>query len=74
MSVGEPHSAFGQRIQLRGRDLALRIIGAEVAEPLVEEVVAELRRRDISVATGVFGADMSVSLVNDGPVRLIVEV
>jgi len=46
----------------------------EVAEPLVEEVVAELRRRGISVATGVFGADMSVSLVNDGPVTLIVEV
>lgn len=45
-----------------------------VAEPLVEEVVAELRRRNVSVATGVFGADMSVSLVNDGPVTLIVEV
>jgi D-tyrosyl-tRNA(Tyr) deacylase len=41
---------------------------------LIEEVVAELRRRDIVVATGVFGADMSVSLVNDGPVTLIVEV
>jgi D-tyrosyl-tRNA(Tyr) deacylase len=46
----------------------------EIAEPLIEEVVAELRRRDIVVATGVFGADMSVSLVNDGPVTLIVEV
>ena len=33
--VREPHSAFGQRIQLRGRDLALRIIGTEVAEALV---------------------------------------
>ena len=46
----------------------------DVAEPLIEEVVAELRRRDVEVATGRFGADMSVSLVNDGPVTLIVEV
>lgn len=46
----------------------------DVAEPLIEEVIAELRRRDVEVATGRFGADMSVALVNDGPVTLIVEV
>ena len=46
----------------------------DVAEPLIDEVVAELRRRDVDVATGRFGADMSVALVNDGPVTLIVEV
>lgn len=46
----------------------------DVAEPLIDEVVAELRRRDIDVATGQFGADMAVALVNDGPVTLIVEV
>lgn len=46
----------------------------EVAEPLVDEVVAELRRLGATVATGVFGADMRVALVNDGPVTLIVEV
>ena len=46
----------------------------EIAAPLVEEVVAELRRRDVEVATGQFGADMAVALVNDGPVTLIVEV
>ena len=46
----------------------------DVAEPLIDEVVAELRRRDIEVATGQFGADMAVALVNDGPVTLIVEV
>lgn len=45
----------------------------DVAEPLVDEVVAELRRLGVSVATGRFGADMSVELVNDGPVTLIVE-
>ena len=44
-----------------------------VAEPLVEEVVAELRRRGATVATGRFGAHMQVLLVNDGPVTLILE-
>ena len=46
----------------------------EVAEPLVEEVVAELRRRGCTVATGVFGARMQVSSVNDGPMTLLLEV
>jgi D-tyrosyl-tRNA(Tyr) deacylase len=46
----------------------------EVAEPLVEAVVEELRRLGTTVATGRFGADMAVSLVNDGPVTLLIEV
>jgi D-aminoacyl-tRNA deacylase len=46
----------------------------DVAEPLVDEVVAELRRLGAEVATGVFGADMDVELVNDGPVTLLLEV
>jgi D-tyrosyl-tRNA(Tyr) deacylase len=45
-----------------------------VAEPLVDAVVAELRGRGATVATGVFGADMAVELVNDGPFTVIVEV
>ncbi|MFN8075466.1 MAG: D-aminoacyl-tRNA deacylase [Kineosporiaceae bacterium] len=45
-----------------------------VAQPLVDAVVAALRDRGIEVATGRFGADMSVELVNDGPVTLILEV
>ena len=45
----------------------------EVAEPLVEALVAALRDRGAEVATGRFGADMSVSLVNDGPVTLLLE-
>jgi len=44
-----------------------------VAEPLVDEVVSALRKLGAQVETGVFGADMQVSLVNDGPVTLIVE-
>ena len=46
----------------------------DVAEPLVAEVVAELRRRGCTVATGVFGARMLVSSVNEGPMTLLLEV
>jgi D-aminoacyl-tRNA deacylase len=45
-----------------------------VAEPLVDEMVASLRALGARVETGVFGTDMRVSLVNDGPVTLILEV
>jgi D-aminoacyl-tRNA deacylase len=44
-----------------------------VAEPLVDAVVAALRELGASVQTGVFGADMQVSLVNDGPVTLVLD-
>ena len=46
----------------------------ELAEPLVDAVVAELRARGATVATGVFGADMAVASVNDGPFTVLVEV
>ncbi|MGY1908351.1 D-aminoacyl-tRNA deacylase [Modestobacter sp. SYSU DS0902] len=46
----------------------------EVAEPLVEEVVAELRRRGTVVATGRFGARMQVASVNEGPMTLHLDV
>jgi D-aminoacyl-tRNA deacylase len=45
----------------------------EVAEPLVERVVAELRALGATVATGRFRTDMHVELVNDGPVTVMVE-
>jgi D-tyrosyl-tRNA(Tyr) deacylase len=45
-----------------------------VAEPLVNAVVEELRKLGAHVETGRFGADMKVSLVNDGPITLIVDV
>jgi D-tyrosyl-tRNA(Tyr) deacylase len=45
-----------------------------VAEPLVAAFVADLRDLGASVETGIFGADMQVELVNDGPVTLIVEI
>jgi D-aminoacyl-tRNA deacylase len=44
-----------------------------VAEPLVAEVISSLRALGARVETGVFGADMQVSLVNDGPVTILIE-
>jgi D-tyrosyl-tRNA(Tyr) deacylase len=44
-----------------------------VAEPLVESFAAALRELGLEVATGRFGADMALSLVNDGPVTLLLE-
>jgi D-tyrosyl-tRNA(Tyr) deacylase len=46
----------------------------DVAEPLVEAVVGELRARGAGVATGRFGARMHVSSVNDGPFTVLLEV
>ncbi len=44
-----------------------------VAEPLVSAVVRALRDLGARVQTGVFGAEMEVSLVNDGPVTIIID-
>lgn len=44
-----------------------------VAEPLVDAFVEALRARGAEVHTGVFGADMQVSLTNDGPITLLLE-
>ena len=43
------------------------------AEPLVDAVVAELRRLGATVATGRFRTEMQVALVNDGPVTVLLE-
>jgi D-tyrosyl-tRNA(Tyr) deacylase len=44
-----------------------------VAEPLVTATAEALRGHGLSVATGVFGAEMAVELVNDGPMTLLLE-
>lgn len=43
------------------------------AEPLYEQFNNLLREKGLAVETGVFGADMDVSLVNDGPVTLVLD-
>ena len=45
-----------------------------VAEPLIDTLVAELRAEGATVSTGSFGADMQVSLVNDGPITILLEI
>ena len=44
-----------------------------VSEPAYEAVCAELERLGAKVARGVFGADMRVESVNDGPVTLVLD-
>ena len=45
----------------------------EVANPLYEQLVRLLRESGLPVETGVFQAEMAVSLVNDGPVTLLLD-
>ncbi len=45
----------------------------EVAEPLIEALVRNLRAKGLAVPTGVFGADMEVEILNDGPVTISIE-
>jgi D-tyrosyl-tRNA(Tyr) deacylase len=59
----------------RGRRPSWRAAApGEVAEPLVDAVASALGDLGATVATGTFGATMSVELVNDGPVTVLVEV
>lgn len=46
---------------------------SSIAEPLYQEFLAQAAKEVKIVESGVFGADMKVSLVNDGPVTIIVE-
>lgn len=45
-----------------------------VAEPLYQQFVRYCQSQGVTVATGQFGADMQVSLVNDGPVTFWLQV
>ena len=45
----------------------------EQAIPLYEFFIAEMRKRITKVETGIFGTDMKVELVNDGPVTIVFE-
>jgi D-aminoacyl-tRNA deacylase len=44
-----------------------------ISEPLIEAFTSSLRLLGAEVATGVFGAEMQVSLTNDGPITLILD-
>ena len=60
--------ARGRRPSFNGAALPER------AKPLIATLVKDLRERGFRVEEGVFGADMKVALVNDGPVTYWIEV
>ena len=45
----------------------------EKANELYEYIIKECKKTNINVQTGIFGADMKVSLLNDGPVTIILD-
>ena len=45
----------------------------EMSEPLYEYLCDAIRSHGVNVETGIFGADMKVSLTNDGPVTIVLE-
>jgi D-tyrosyl-tRNA(Tyr) deacylase len=45
----------------------------DISEPLIDAFVSSLRLLGAEVATGVFGAEMLVTLTNDGPITLILD-
>jgi D-tyrosyl-tRNA(Tyr) deacylase len=47
--------------------------GSAIAEPLYERCVAQVREKGFKVECGVFGADMLVASLNDGPVTLLLD-
>ena len=51
----------------------VRAAPTNIAEPLYMQLIDALRAKGVEVATGEFGADMEVELVNDGPVTLWLE-
>ena len=45
----------------------------DYARDLYEYIINECKKHNINVQTGIFGADMKVSLLNDGPVTIILD-
>ena len=45
----------------------------DISVPLYEAFISELKKKDINVVTGEFGADMQIDHVNDGPVTIILD-
>ena len=50
-----------------------RALAPELAEPMIDDLVARLCARGLHVETGDFGANMQVELVNDGPVTVVLD-
>ena len=55
------------------RPTYIKALGGDEATKLYDLFNEKLREENLKVETGIFGADMKVSLVNDGPVTIILE-
>ena len=51
----------------------VKALSGDKATVLYDEFNKKLKEKNIHVETGIFGAEMKVSLVNDGPVTIIIE-
>ena len=51
----------------------INALNGSLAKPLYDKFNEELRKYGIKVETGIFGADMKVELINDGPVTIMLE-
>ena len=51
----------------------IRAARPDKAIPLYEKFVEAIRNADITTKTGLFGADMKVKLINDGPVTIVID-
>ncbi len=51
----------------------IEVARPELAEPLYEYFCSKCEEQNVKVQKGIFGADMKVNLLNDGPVTLILE-
>lgn len=60
-------------VQRGRRPSFVHAAGPDVAVPLYEQLISDLRGHGLTVETGEFGAMMTVDLVNEGPVTLIID-
>lgn len=51
----------------------LQAASPDIANPLYEQFISEVRKNGILTVSGIFGAEMKVSLTNDGPVTIMLE-
>jgi hypothetical protein len=67
------HECFGGDARGQRRPSFVAAAPAEQAKNLYEEFAQALRSLGVTVATGVFGAMMSVELLNEGPVTILLD-
>lgn len=51
----------------------IRAAKGEISEAVYEDLIAYVEKKGFSVATGQFGADMQIEMINDGPVTILLD-